>query len=83
MYYLFVFSTLTRAQRGAKVLNSSGISAAVVQSPRGAVENGCTHGVKVAQNHYSKARNEFAKAGIWPRKAYTVLIDGSVREVNI
>lgn len=81
MYYLFVFSSLTGAQRGAKVLNSVGISADIIKSPRAAVENGCSHGVRVPENIYAAARNELLRAGTPLRRVFAVYDNGMVRGV--
>ena len=81
MYCLLVFATLTKAQRGAKILHLSGISAGVIKSPKGAAEDGCTQGVRIAETRLTSAREQLARVNLLPKKIYRVYNDGRVRQL--
>ena len=83
LYYLFVFASLTRAQQGAKALNAAGLRAAVIKSPRGAAQGGCTHGVRVWPSQLEQAKQALAVSARPARTLFLVQPDGTVREVGL
>lgn len=83
MYYLFVFASLTRTQQGARQLNRAGVRAAVVRSPRGAAQDGCTHGVRVPAEDAERAVQILRTSGHPAGHLFLVRRDGTVQEVAL
>ena len=47
MQYLIMCRSLTQAQRSARLLEKSGITANVVKAPQGLISNGCSYAVSI------------------------------------
>ena len=61
MYYILLCRSMTNAQKAAKLLQSSGIFAAVTKAPQESNPGGCTYGVKVAERKLNAARELLAR----------------------
>ena len=49
-HYLITFRSLTHAQRAARLLERSGVTATVVKAPPGLSESGCSYAVTLRKN---------------------------------
>ena len=83
MFYLLVFSTLTAAQRGAKLLMGAGIYAYVMKSPSTIVTEGCNHGVRVGYAAIEKTMRILKSNRHMPAHVYLVDAGGGAREVYV
>ncbi|MGI5971496.1 MAG: DUF3343 domain-containing protein [Oscillospiraceae bacterium] len=83
MDYLFVFRSLTYAQRGAKALKGAGIRASIVRSPIGVKEAGCSHSLRVPQKHAQNAAELLRRISVPPQKIFQSTEDGRFEEVSI
>lgn len=69
-YYLFVARSVTQAQHMAQVLAGCGIRAAVLRTPVGLSERGCSHAVKIRAEKMNAARSCLDRAQIKPLHIY-------------
>ena len=67
MHILILCRSLTSAQKAARVLQSSGIFAAVTKAPQSARADGCGYGVKLAERHKDAALEILNGAGVTVR----------------
>ena len=67
MHILILCRSLTSAQKAARVLQSSGIFAAVTKAPQSARADGCGYGVKLAERHRDAALELLNDAGVTVR----------------
>ena len=67
MHILILCRSLTSAQKAARVLQSSGIFAAVTKAPQSARTDGCGYGVKLAERHRDAALALLEGAGVTVR----------------
>ena len=81
LYYLIICRSLTYAQRTAAILERGGITARILRAPRGLVEEGCSHAVKVSERNLSLALNVLAGADMSPKRVFLMGADGSFSEV--
>ena len=82
LYYLLICRSLTYAQRTAVVLERAGITARILRSPRGLVEEGCSHAVKIPERSLSLALSVLARADLSPKRIFVMDADGTYREVD-
>ena len=82
MQYLFMYRSLTYAQRSAKILEHAGITGTVTKLPRSAGTRGCSYGVLVSPKRLRQASEALDTAGIPPEKVFVRSTDGTVREVS-
>ena len=82
LYYLLICRSLTYAQRTAAVLDRAGISARILRSPRGLVEEGCSHAVKIPERNLSSALSGLTRAGLRPKRIFVMTADGTYSEVD-
>ena len=79
--YLIMSRSLTRAQRAARLLERSGISASVVKAPQGLSSKGCGYAVSVRRRFLEAAvllrRYELLDGKLFQRDE-----DGGYREVT-
>ena len=64
MHYILMCRSLTLAQRAARVLQRTGMFAAVTKAPQSANPGGCTYGVKIAQRNLTAAQAQLEQANI-------------------
>ena len=82
LYYLLICRSLTYAQRTAAVLERAGITARILRSPRGLVEEGCSHAVKLSERSLSLALKVLAQADLSPKRIFVMTADGTYSEVE-
>lgn len=82
MRYLLMFRSLTYAQRGARLLERSGITGTVTRMPRTASARGCSYGVLVSPAQYDRAMEALSSGGLSPERIYIRSDDGDLRETN-
>ena len=80
--YLLICRSLTYAQRVAKALENSGISAVVMRTPYEISSQGCGYSVKISEKRFSQAIVVLKAAGLSPLKVYTLYSDGHVMEAK-
>lgn len=80
-YYLIICRSLTYAQRTASVLERVGITAPIQRAPKTVTEEGCSHAVRVAERHLSKALAALARADMTPTRIFLNEQNGGYREV--
>ena len=68
MHYILMCRSLTLAQRAARILQRSGMFAAVTKAPQSANPGGCTYGVKIAQRNLAAALAQLEQADIQVQK---------------
>ena len=81
--YLLACRSLTYAQRAARVLERSGISAAVTKLPQTVAHEGCGYCLRVKESRYNDALRVLGAAGLIPERIYMKLPDGQIREVFV
>lgn len=81
IYYLIVCRSLTYAQRTERVLARAGITGHIMRAPKTVDNEGCTHGVKIAEKNLSAALTALARAELSPKRVFIFYGDGSYREV--
>jgi len=82
MRYLLMFRSLTYAQRGARLLERSGITATITRVPRSAAVRGCSYGVLVSPAQSERAMELLSSGGLLPERIYMRNTDGSLRETG-
>ncbi len=82
MQYLFMYRSLTYAQRSAKILERAGITGTVTKMPRSAGSRGCSYGVLVSPKRREQALAALDGAGLPPEKVFVRSPDGTVREAS-
>ena len=82
MRYLLMFRSLTYAQRGARILERSGITATITRMPRSAAVRGCSYGVLVSPARFDRAMDVLSSGGLLPERIYLRNPDGTLRETD-
>ncbi len=67
-YCIFVYRSLTFAQKGVRALDRSGIPSSVVRPPAQDAKDGCAYGVKVRAPKCAAAAAALNRAGLPPQK---------------
>lgn len=80
LHYLIMSRSLTYAQRSARLLERSGITAAVAKAPQLVSGNGCGYCVSVSYKNGRRAVEILEEAGLYTGKAYVLGADGTARE---
>ncbi|MDO4750317.1 MAG: DUF3343 domain-containing protein [Eubacteriales bacterium] len=83
LYYLIMCRSLTYAQRSAKALERSGITAVVTKAPQGVSAAGCAYCVKVSERRVREAVEVLRHAELNPGRVYIQETGGTYREVDI
>lgn len=83
LHYLIMSRSLTYAQRAAKLLERSGITATVAKAPQSVSDKGCAYCVSVSYKHGPQAVKQLEEAGLRQGKVYIQEVDGSLREAAI
>ena len=81
MPVLIMFRSLTYAQRGARVLDRFGISAAVAKAPMKTTDKGCSYCIRIPEANIRIALAELEKSGIGYGRVLRVHHDGEYQEV--
>lgn len=79
---LIVCRSLTTAQRMARLLDRSGISASVLRLPGMIDGSGCGYSVKVSERNLADALIVVRRAGMNPVKVCMLFEDGSYKELS-
>jgi hypothetical protein len=82
LHYLIMCRSLTYAQRAARVLERSGITAIVTKAPQGAVQEGCAYCVKVSERRLTDALRALKNADLGPGRVFLQEPSGEFREVS-
>lgn len=80
--YLIMCRSLTYAQRAARILERTGITATVTRAPQGAASGGCGYCVKISERWLTAALQNLKNAGFTPGKVYLLKQNGAVEEVR-
>lgn len=81
MRYLIMCRSLTYAQRAARILEKSGISAGVLKAPKLAAGNGCGYCVSVSYGRGILAADILRREGLLQGKIFEQYTDGKLKEV--
>lgn len=82
MRYLLMFRSLTYAQRGARLLERTGVTGTVTRMPRSAAARGCSYGLLVSPAQYDRAMDALSSGGLLPERVYMRQADGSLLETG-
>ena len=82
LYYLIICRSLTYAQRTVAILERAGVTARILRAPRGLVEEGCSHAVKVSERGLSLALRVLAHTDLNPKRIFVMTADGTYSEVE-
>lgn len=77
--YLFMCRSLTYAQKSARLLERSGITAAVVKAPQGLTKNGCGYAVSLYRS-FDAALELLRASGLISGRIFQRLDGGEYRE---
>ena len=67
-YFLFIFRSLTQAQRAAGVLGRGGVPAQVTKAPGGLGGEGCAFAVRIRAQYHDRALDMLRREGLRPVK---------------
>ncbi|MBQ9647397.1 MAG: DUF3343 domain-containing protein [Oscillospiraceae bacterium] len=81
-HYLLTARTITHAQRMARALEHTGVSAKIRRIGSGVTKNGCGYTLQVPERQYQTAADALRTAGLRPVKAFHV-VNGERREVDL
>ncbi|MGM9615648.1 MAG: DUF3343 domain-containing protein [Oscillospiraceae bacterium] len=80
MQYYLKCRSMTQAQRGAKVLEHSGVTGTVTRLPKSVSDRGCGYSIIVSPRNLDRALGILASANLRPDRIYVSENDGSIRE---
>lgn len=83
MRYLIMCRSLTYAQRGARLLEKSGINAGILKAPKLAAGNGCGYCLSVSYVRGIAAAEILRRAGLLQGKIFEQSTDGTLKEVSL
>lgn len=81
MPVLIMFRSLTYAQRGSRVLDRAGISAAVTKAPMLTTDNGCSYCIRIPEAQIRNALIELENSAIGYGRILRIQSDGSYKEM--
>ena len=79
---LILFRSLTYAQRAARALERSGITATVRKAPAGLTDRGCTYGVRLRERHLGDALSLLRRGGLERGRVFLIQPEGGYQEVG-
>ena len=79
---LILFRSLTHAQRAARMLERSGITATIRRAPPGLTDRGCTYCVRLRAQKLQEALALLAQRGVDRGRVFLLNADGSAEEVR-
>ena len=79
--YLLVCRSVTYAQRTARALDSAGIGAVIMRTPRTLHVNGCSYCVKINERHIAEALISIKQASLPPVRVFTLSDAGTFGEL--
>ena len=82
LHYLIMCRSLTYAQRAAKILERSGITAIVKRAPQSVSSAGCGYCIQIAEKKIPDALKILKSNGLGPGKVLLQQDDRSFREVH-
>lgn len=82
LHYLIMCRSLTYAQRAARALERSGITAVITRAPHGTTDVGCAYCVKVYENRLKDALGALSQAGLGPNRVLMQDPGGRYKEVE-
>lgn len=82
LHYYIMCRSLTYAQRAARVLERSGITAILTRAPRSISYEGCLYCIKVSEKRLSEALRALKKAGFNSSRIYVKGPEGGLTEVK-
>ncbi len=82
LHYLIMCRSLTYAQRAARVLERSGITAVITKAPPGTTDAGCAYCVKIWENRLRDALAALRQQGLGPSRVLMQMPGGRYQEVE-
>ena len=83
VYYLITCRSLTYAQRAARSLERTGITASVQRTPKGLGKEGCSYCVKVSERRGVLALSVLRETDARISRVFLLYPTGEVREVPL
>lgn len=83
MNYLLICRSVTYAQRTARTLESSGISAVIMRTPKELSLEGCSYGVRISSRRIAEALVAVRNAGLPSVRVFTQGANGLYGEVGL
>lgn len=83
MQFLFMFRSLTYAQRSARALERAGLHASVIRAPKSVSTRGCGYCAVLGERYGRRALNLLEEAGLGPEKIYRRDPEGNLEEVRL
>ena len=81
--YLIMCRSLTYAQRAARTIERTGITAGVVRAPKEVSGEGCGYGVRVSERRFGQAMRALREANVPFRRVYRQQANGKLHEVTV
>lgn len=81
--YFITFRSITAAQRGERILNEAGISAALQRTPRWMQEQGCGYSLRLGGARAAQAVGALRQRGAVFAKVYIQSAGGEIREAQL
>ena len=81
--YLITFRSVTHAQRGQRLLEKAGISAALRRTPRWMEEKGCGYSLRLHLQDAQRAAQALRSEQLPFRKVYLQNESGAVEEMTL
>jgi len=81
--YLILCRSLTYAQKAARVLERTGITASILRAPKALGKEGCAYCVKVSERRLQAALTVLKNTETRVGRVYLLAPDGEIREVSV
>ena len=82
-FCIITFRSVTPAQRGEGVLKRAGMECSVQRTPKWMEEQGCGYSLRVGCDILYQALEFLQTHGVAYKKAYSILRDGTVEEMQL
>lgn len=82
LQYLLMCSSLTYAQRAARLLERSGVPSIITKAPKSATGAGCNYCVKVGEKYLAASLKALKQADFGEVRVFVLSDNGSVSEVR-
>ena len=83
VHYLITCRSLTYAQKAARALERSGITAAILRTPKGLSREGCSYCVKVSERRGAMALSILRESDTRISRVFVQYPTGETREVPV
>lgn len=81
--YLILYSSLTRAQQAAVILDRERIGNRLTRAPKAVSTQGCGHSIRLGQGDLARALSVLERMELSPRRVYVTAGEGRYEEVAL